>query len=151
MPTFTPTHTLLVRLLAVLGGGFLGGALRYMILTDFTFTTATGFGVYLKPSSLSDFLDIRLLVINTVGVFVATWLLLGGMGNSSPDAPGRLFWTTGILGGLTTYSSLIGELGLIWGDSRLLAVLVGIIALGAAYGAGLLAFWLRRRWGQGSR
>jgi fluoride ion exporter CrcB/FEX len=121
-----------------------------MILTDFSFTTATGFVGYAKHS-LSDYLDIRLLVINTIGVFVATWLLLGGMGNSSPDAPGRLFWITGLLGGLTTYSSLIGELGLIWGDSRLLAVLVGAITLGAAYGAGLLAFWLRRKWGQGSR
>ena len=144
MPTFKPAHTLLVRLLAVLGGGFLGGALRYMILTDLTSASAARYGVYPVPS-LADSFDLRLFVINTVGVFIATWLLLGPMGNSSPDAPGRLFWTTGVLGGLTTYSSLIGELGAIWGLNRGVAVLIGGLSVGAACGAGWLAYQIRQR------
>jgi fluoride ion exporter CrcB/FEX len=147
MPTFEPAHSLLVRLLAVLGGGFLGGALRYVILADFSL--AAGTSSY-KPASLANSLDVRLLMINTVGVFIATWLLLGRMGNSSPDAPGRLFWTTGVLGGLTTYSSLIGELGAIWGQNRGVAVLIGALSVGAACGAGLLAYRIHQRVERGS-
>ena len=149
MPTFKPAHTLLVRIVAVLGGGFLGGAIRYVILTDFSMTTGE-YAVLVRPASLANSLDLRLFIINTAGVFLATWLLLGGMGNSSPDAPGRLFWTTGVLGGLTTYSSLIGELGTIWGVDRGVAVQIGALSIGAACGAGILAFQLRQRTGRGN-
>jgi fluoride ion exporter CrcB/FEX len=73
------------------------------------------------------------------------------MGNSSPDAPGRLFWTTGILGGLTTYSSLIGEIGAIWSQNKAVAVQVGVISIIAAGVAGLLAYRIRRQPGRGSQ
>ena len=141
MPTFKSAHTLLVRLLAVLGGGFLGGALRYVAASRYAVHPAT---------SLANSLDVRLFAINTAGGFMATWLLLGRMGKSSPDAPGRLFWTTGVLGGLTTYSSLIGELGAIWGENRGVAIQIGALSIGAACGAGLLAYRLRQRVERGS-
>jgi len=148
MPPLEPAHTLLVRLLAVLGGGFLGGALRFMILNDMSSAAGSQNGVY-PNASWGDSFDVRLFAINTVGVFIATWLLLGRMGDSSPDAPGRLFWTTGVLGGLTTYSSLIAELGGIWGQNRGVAVLIGALSVGAACGAGWLAHQIRQRlrWG----
>jgi fluoride ion exporter CrcB/FEX len=149
MPTLKSAHSLLVRLLAVLGGGFLGGALRYIILSDMSSDAGSQYGVYSDASWVVPF-DVRLFVINTVGVFIATWLLLGRMGDSSPDAPGRLFWTTGVLGGLTTYSSLIGELGAIWGQNRGLAVLIGALSVGSACGAGWLAYQIRQRLERGS-
>ena len=149
MPTFKPAHSLLVRLLAVLGGGFLGGALRYVILNDLSSAEGSRYGVY-PAVSLANSFDVRLFAINTFGVFIATWLLLGRMGNSSPDAPGRLFWTTGVLGGLTTYSSLIAELGAMWGQNRGVAVLFGTLSVGAACVAGLLAYQIRQRLERGS-
>ena len=151
MPTFKTSHTLLVRLLAVAGGGFLGGALRYEILLRGSEFGWHGTSPILTEVTLSRALDLRLLLINTVGVFLATWLLLGPMGNSSPDAPGRLFWTTGILGGLTTYSSLIGEIGAIWSQNKAVAVQVGVISIIAAGVAGLLAYRIRRQPGRGSQ
>jgi len=149
MPTLKPANSLLVRLLAVLGGGFLGGALRYMILNDMSSAAGSRYGVY-PDTSWVDSIDLRLFVINTGGVFIATWLLLGPMGNSSPDAPQRLFWTTGVLGGLTTYSSLIDDLGAIWGLNRGVAVLIGALSVGAACGAGWLAYQIRQRLRRGS-
>jgi fluoride ion exporter CrcB/FEX len=150
MPTFKPAHTLLVRLLAVLCGGLVGGALRFVILNNFSLVARTYAVQISNPVSFGSSFDVRLFCINTTGVFIATWLLLGRMGESSPDAPGRLFWTTGVLGGLTTYSSLIGELGAIWDENRGVALEIGALSIGAACAAGFLAYRLRQRFERGS-
>jgi len=122
----------LLRILAVLTGGFLGGAIRFGLTTG------------LRPDWRRDLLDASesadassawryfdpwLLAVNSFGVLLAVWLILGVMNQRPPDDPWRLFWTTGALGGLTTYSSLILQLGR-----------MGHIDTLAAFEAGLLSF-----------
>jgi len=78
-----------------------------------------------------------LLSINTVGVFLATWLLAGPLRRRSPDDPVRLFAITGLLGGLTSYSTLIVDAADIKQVSILgaAATLMGamVVAVGAAW------------------
>jgi len=133
----------LLRIAAVGAGGFLGGLLRYLGLH---LGPAEHYGlIALSEIRLLDLTDVRLLVINTVGVFIATRLLLGPMGQSHPDAPRRLFWTTGVLGGLTTYSSLIAEYGWSWHFAPAPTLVAGAIHLAAAGMAVSAALWWHRR------
>ena len=132
----------LLRFAAVAAGGFLGGCLRYLGLH---LGVTTHHGVDMTSLNLANLVDIRLLLINTLGVFIATRLLLGPMGKSLPDAPQRLFWTTGVLGGLTTYSSLVNELGHSWSLNPTLTLIAALVNLGAASLAVVLAIWFRQR------
>lgn len=88
----------------------------------------------LTPTWTSE-VPLRLLIINTVGVFLAAWLLAGPLRHRAPDDPVRLFAITGILGGLTSYSSLFVALDNMREASWLGA---GIVLVGAA-SAGVLA------------
>jgi fluoride ion exporter CrcB/FEX len=79
-----------------------------------------------------------LLVINTIGVFIAAFLLSGPLSGRSPDAPVRLFAITGILGGLTSYSSLVAQVATI----KEVSLSGGIVVLVGSLVAGLAAAWL---------
>jgi CrcB protein len=88
-----------------------------------------------------------LIAINTVGVFVATVALRGPLRGRSPEDPWRLFVVTGLLGGLTSYSSLIRGLAVIRIESTVGAVVVAVGAMVAGVGAAGLGEAIgRRRW-----
>ena len=82
-----------------------------------------------------------LLVINVLGVYVATWLLRTVLRAHDPNDPWRLLLITGLLGGFTSSSSLVVAWAAIWHLSV-------PIALGVAVGSlasGVLAAWLGLR------
>jgi len=79
-----------------------------------------------------------LLVINFVGVFLATRLLRGPLRHHDPNDLTRLLVITGFFGGLTSYSGLYVNLAAIWHLSIGGAICV---ALGAVL-SGVLAGWL---------
>jgi len=121
-----------LRILAVLAGGFLGGAIRFALTNGLRPDWRRDFldaAIGADASSAWRYFDPWLLAVNSIGVLLAVWLILGVMNGRAPDDPWRLFWTTGALGGLTTYSSLILQLGR-----------MGQIDTLAAFEAGLLSF-----------
>ncbi len=121
---------------AVIGvflGGFVGTFVRAWILHDVVHASRTGL-LRLTPTWTTE-VPLRLLIINTVGVFVAAWLLAGPLRLRAPDDPVRLFAVTGILGGLTSYSSLFVALEYMRTISWIGA---GIVLVGAV-SAGVLA------------
>lgn len=79
-----------------------------------------------------------LLVINFVGVFVATRLLRGELRHRDPNDLIRVLVITGFFGGLTSYAGLFVALAAIW------HVCVGgslAVAIGAVL-SGVVAAWL---------
>ena len=93
-PTLHPGLSL-PHALTVFAGGFLGTLARYLL-------------THANPSPTRS-VDWLLLVINMTGS-----LILGALATSvfarRPDAIGfRLFFATGVLGGWTTYSAIIGS------------------------------------------
>jgi len=130
----------LLRLFAVAGGGALGGLLRYLITVS-----SAGAGSTFDALRPWHAFDVRLLAINTGGVLVASWLLLGPLKTRPSDDLWRLFWTTGALGGLTTYSSLMFNLGHLWQAQPATAVLAGLLSLGLGGLAAVAGWWLARR------
>jgi len=118
---------------AVFVGGAVGTAMRDIILR-FQAAPAT-------HASWSAHIPWLLLAINAIGVFVATVLLSGPLRTQSPVGYLRLLLITGVLGGLTSYSSLFVAAGAMWHLSA-----VG--AIGAVLGAvlsGVVAAWLGLR------
>ncbi|MGC2486548.1 MAG: CrcB family protein [Acidimicrobiales bacterium] len=55
-----------------------------------------------------------LLIINVVGVFIATRLLRGPLRHRDPNDLARILVITGFFGGLTSYSGLYVDLAAIW-------------------------------------
>ena len=136
-----PIRHLLPRLGAVAIGGFLGGALRYVVTVIVGATSSSA-----TVGSAWAYFDFRLLLINILGVAAAVGLVLGPLRQRPADDPVRLLWTTGALGGLTTYSSLLYELGRMWQLSAIDAVLGGVLSLGCgALAASGAVFFARRR------
>ena len=84
-----------------------------------------------------------LLVINVLGVYLATRLLRGALREHDPNDLTRLFVVTGFFGGFTSYSSLFADVAPMWGSSRFGAILV----IGVAVFSGVGAAWagLRHR------
>lgn len=124
----------MLRLLLVCAGGALGSGARYLVAT----WAARAFG--------SDF-PRGTAVVNLAGSFLlAAILTAASLGAAIPDDL-RLFLTTGVMGGFTTYSSFNWEtLGLVAeGRPRQAALNVLLTVAGclaaAALGA-LLARWL---------
>ncbi|NNN02433.1 MAG: hypothetical protein HKL87_00300 [Acidimicrobiaceae bacterium] len=80
-----------------------------------------------------------LIVINTLGVWVAVHLLAGRLRHHDPDDPWRLLLITGLLGGFTSYSSLVANIHAVWGASvgaALTEILVsGLLGIGAGWWA----------------
>lgn len=86
-----------------------------------------------------------LLVINTVGVLVATWLLRGPLAHRSPDDFWRLLSVTGLFGGLTSYSTLAVDLAAVKAVSLGGALVTGAGAFAAAGLAAVLGATVARR------
>jgi fluoride ion exporter CrcB/FEX len=84
-----------------------------------------------------------LLVINFVGVVLATNLLRGALRGKDPNDLTRLLLITGFFGGFTSYSTLFLNLHTIWGYSHFGTLCVAILAVFS----GVLGGWLGlRRW-----
>ncbi|MGC8510251.1 MAG: fluoride efflux transporter FluC [Acidimicrobiales bacterium] len=136
-----PAHVTLSRrqLRGAIGAVALGGALG---------TLARDLSLTLDPTSHSRswvaHVPWALLVINVVGVFVATALLRGPLRHHDPNDAWRLLWITGVLGGFTSYSSLFVALGEIWHLSVLAGIGTGTVAV--ASGVAAAAVGLRVRW-----
>lgn len=79
-----------------------------------------------------------LLVINFVGVYLATRLLRGALRHRDPNDVTRVLIITGFFGGLTSYSGLYVDLAAIWHVcvGGCFAVVAGAIL------SGVLAAWL---------
>lgn len=84
-----------------------------------------------------------LLAINVVGVYAATRLLRTVLRAHDPNDPWRLLLITGLLGGFTSYSSLVVAWAAIWHRSVLLSLVVAVGSL--ASGAGAAWLGLRHR------
>ncbi len=88
------------RLLTVFAGGTIGTLVRAAILNVSDLHVSGHFSLSTLPLSL--------ITINTLGVFAATWLLVGPLAAPTRQHA-RLFVVTGLLGGLTSYSSLVAD------------------------------------------
>ena len=112
-------------------GAGLGGAARYGLNAVVTRMMGTGF-------------PFGILFVNLIGCFamgiVAGWLALRG----DPGPSLRLFLTTGVLGGFTTFSAFALDTALLWerhapGPAVLyviLSVLGSLVALGVSLAVG---------------
>lgn len=110
-------------------GGVLGTVLRIVALSA---NTGPSYGAF-YTSAWTSFVPWRLIVINTLGVFVAAYVLSGPL-----RGPGRgltrALVVPGILGGLTSYSALFTDAHVLWGQSPTAAVdmVIGSLLVGVA-------------------
>ncbi len=125
-----------VALGAVLLGGAVGTLIRDLALKLQHIPTSTS-------ASWSSQIPWVLLVINVVGVYVATRLLRTVLRAHDPNDPWRLLLITGLLGGFTSYSSLVVAWAAIWHRSVLLSMVIAVGSL--ASGAGAAWLGLRHR------
>jgi fluoride ion exporter CrcB/FEX len=79
-----------------------------------------------------------LLLINFVGVLVATAVLVGPLRHHDPNDLTRLVVITGFFGGFTSYSGLFVDISTLWH----LSVSAGIGVLVGAVLSGVVAGWL---------
>jgi len=114
-------------------GGFIGTLLRDLLvkLDHLPPTTST-------LATWSHEIPWPLLIINFVGVFLATRLLRGPLRHHDPNNLTRVLVITGFFGGLTSYSGLFVDLAQIWHLSVWGSILV---ALGAIV-SGVVGGWL---------
>ena len=119
------------NVLVVGAGSFLGGALRYLVSLWTQSRGWTGF-----PWAT--------LIVNIVGCFLITLILtIAAAVTMRTDV--RLFLTTGIMGGLTTYSTFDYETTKFFQDGAPLSAFANIgVTLGACFAAGLLGIALAR-------
>ncbi len=118
-------------------GGFVGTFLRAFLTGLEHLSSANSRGVTWPQE-----IPWVLLIINAVGVFLATRLLRGRLRNHDPNDLTRLLIITGFFGGLTSYSGLFVDLAALWHVS------VGgclLVAVGAVF-SGVVAGWLGLRW-----
>ncbi len=130
-------------LLCVASGGAIGTLLRDL-LSKIDAPSTSSATIVLQPSWTSD-IPWVLLIINTVGVFVATDLLRHRLKHRDPNSPLRLLLITGFLGGFTSYSGLFVDLAAIWHRSIGGCLLVAVGAILAGVVAGILGLGRRRR------
>jgi fluoride ion exporter CrcB/FEX len=132
-----PSHPFL-QVAAVLSGGFLGSGLRFLgtkVLAPRTYDYTSWFAQI--PWSL--------LIINFVGVLVASMVLLRILESHNPDGFPRLVVITGFLGGFTSYSGLIVYVDKIWEVSVVGAFVTGLGAFASGMVAFLFALWWSKR------
>jgi CrcB protein len=85
-----------MRLLAVGFGGFIGASLRYLI---------SGWSVKLFGGSF----PYGTLIVNILGGFLIGLIMEGSLGTWNMSTTMRVFLTTGLMGGLTTFSTFSYE------------------------------------------
>jgi CrcB protein len=123
----------LARLLLVGAGGFVGAALRYAV-------------ALLVLRSLPATFPYGTLVVNVTGCF-AIGLLAASFDQRAAGLAPRLFWTTGVLGGYTTFSAFGYETLALLRQGDLAAAWLNA---GGQVALGLLAVWaglsLARAW-----
>ena len=126
-----------IAILTVGAGGAVGTFIRDLLLRINLYSIPRGSATFSLPDWTHQIPWI-LLAINTVGVFIATYLLRHVIRHHDPNDPMRLLIVTGLLGGLTSYSGLFVDFAALWhltiGGCLLVAV--------AAILAGLFAGWL---------
>jgi CrcB protein len=121
----------LMNVLVVAGGSALGGSLRYLVSL---WTQARGWTSFPWAT----------LIVNVVGCFLIT-LILTVAAALTMRTNLRLFLTTGIMGGLTTYSTFDYETTKFFQDGAPLMAFANIGAtLIACFVAGLLGIALAR-------
>ena len=128
-----PPRRFAVALGAVVAGGGVGTVIRALALR-----------LQDIPTSSTDWttqIPWVLLAINAIGVYVATWLLRTSLRAHDPNDPWRLLVITGLLGGFTSYSSLVVAWAAIWHLSVLISVAVAV----GSIASGVLAAWLGLR------
>ncbi len=128
-----PPKRFVLALGAVLAGGGVGTVIRDLALK-----------LQHIPAGSTDWttqVPWVLLVINVLGVYVATWLLRTALRAHDPNDPWRLLLITGLLGGFTSYSSLVVAWAAIWHLSVPIALGVAVCSLAS----GVLAAWLGLR------
>jgi CrcB protein len=113
------------RILIVGLGGFFGAALRYIIST----VAAKYFG---------DF-PVGTLIVNTLGGFIMGFIMQACTDVWSISPNTRIFLTTGIMGGLTTFSTFSYETISFFSDAE---YLMGGINAGLNLFSALFACWL---------
>lgn len=126
--TLSPKQ-LLVAILCVASGGAAGTLCRDLLLK----MQSNGTG-----SDWTARIPWVLLLINVVGVFLATRLLRGPLRHHDPNDFMRLLLITGAFGGFTSYSSLFVALAAIWHVSVPGSLFVALLALVS----GAVAAWL---------
>lgn len=87
---------MIYRIMAVGIGSFLGGILRYLI----SGWAAEVFGAGFPYGTL---------IVNVVGCFIMSFVMMFGAEMGNIDVNMRLFLTTGIMGALTTFSTFSFE------------------------------------------
>ncbi len=128
-----PPKRFVLALGAVLAGGGVGTVIRDLALKLQHIPTGSTDWTTQVPWVL--------LVINVLGVYVATWLLRTALRAHDPNDPWRLLLITGLLGGFTSYSSLVVAWAAIWHLSVPIALGVAVCSLAS----GVLAAWLGLR------
>lgn len=112
------------QLLIVGLGGFLGAALRYLI----SCAAARYWGEF----------PLGTLIVNLIGGFLMGFVMEAAAGAWAMPAGLRLFLTTGIMGGLTTFSAFSYETVSLFSDESYLA---GAANIGLNLSFALLACW----------
>lgn len=103
----------MVQILYVGIGGFIGASLRYIISTH----TSRLFGT---------FFPIGTLIVNVIGGFLIGFIMELSLQTDAISSNSRLFLTTGILGGLTTFSTFSYETIAYFGDSSYILGILNI-------------------------
>jgi CrcB protein len=134
----------LYALLLVAAGGAVGTLLRALLVKLDPTKVLTHGGNYGSISWIHA-IPWMLLVINAVGVFVATDLLHRRLHHRDPNNPLRLLMITGFLGGLTSYSGLFVDLATLWHLSIRGCLLTAVGAIVAGIFAGWLGLGRKRR------
>jgi CrcB protein len=117
---------------AVLVGGMLGGATRYLVSLAFP----------PEPGEM----PWGILTVNLVGAFVLSLLLSGWIRRGHVAHPFRPFLATGLIGSFTTWSTFMAETQDLFRDGAPLlgaTYLVGATGLGAAFAG--LGWWVAQR------
>lgn len=118
---------MLNQLLVLIGGG-IGALLRYYVATA-------------MKSCLPGYIGAGTLVVNVVGSLAIGYWMGGPHDSKSVSETSRLFFVVGVLGGLTTFSSLAYET--MWlTDHRDSGLTAGMGHLSANVILGLGAVWL---------
>jgi CrcB protein len=117
-------------------GGFVGTLLRDLLIKLDHVPSATS-----PLVTWTQEIPWPLLIINFVGVLLATRLLRGPLRHHDPNDLTRILVITGFFGGLTSYSGLFVDLAQIWHLSVGGSILV---ALGAIV-SGVVGGWLGLR------